>query len=289
MKSFFTKKVMVLITVFSVLLAMGTGVYADSVLKKITAYQNSELHVSVNGKNIDISSSDGPLYPLVYAGHSYVSAKALAEALGATVNWNDATQTVEVTSNVYEDRSAGKPTKDNTIIPKPSAAPSDGNNGKPQTGQTGEGAGGSPARITNILSAGFNEQEQGAKIKAHALLFLKVYAKALTTEDTTNLDKVIEGLVFEKSNDNGLKGKDYSKGLLHEKIKLVTGDQTVFADNILKLTESTLESVDVIKSDSKAIFSYKMQSPDDSPGITVTFTFTRAGGDRYLLDTITVL
>jgi hypothetical protein len=283
MKSFFTKKVLVLITVFSVLLAMGTGVYADSVLKKITAYQNSELHVSVNGKNIDISSADGPLYPLVYAGHSYVSAKALAEALGATVNWNDATQTVEVTRNVYEDPNAGKPSKDITILPKPSPSPKE--DGKPQSG---EGAGGNPVRITNTLSAGFNEQEQGTEIKVHAFLFLRVYAKALTTGDTTNLDKVIDGFVFEKSKDNGLKGKEYNKDLLHAKIKLVTGDQTVFADNILKLTESALESLDFIKSDSTAIFSYKLQSTDTSQGITITFTFTKTNGDRYLLDTITV-
>jgi hypothetical protein len=76
--------------------------------------------------------------------------------MGATVNWNDATQTVEVTSNVYEDRSAGKPTKDNTIVLKPTPTPNEENNGRPKSG---EGAGGSPVRITNILSAGFNEQE----------------------------------------------------------------------------------------------------------------------------------
>jgi hypothetical protein len=115
MKSFFTKKVLIIISGLSLLLAMGAIVYADSALKKIAAYQNSALHVTVNGKEMDMASADGPIYPLVYEGHSYVPAKALAEALGASINWNPQTQTVEVTQSVYEDKNAGDPTKDVSI------------------------------------------------------------------------------------------------------------------------------------------------------------------------------
>jgi hypothetical protein len=273
---------------------MGASVFADSALKKIDAYQNSALHVTVNGKEMDMASADGPIYPLVYEGHSYVPAKALAEALGASINWNPQTQTVEVTQSVYEDKNAGDPTKDVSIPIKPKPR-DDSNKTEPKDKNeksqgSGEGKGGSPVRITNELALGFNKEEQGAKIKAHALLVLRVYAKALTTGDTSNLDKILDGLIIEKSADNGLSGRDFTKKLIHDQLKAVieTGNQTSLADNVLKLSDSTLKSLDVTKSDTAVVFAYKMQSSDSSSGLTVTFTFKKVN-EKYLLDNISIL
>lgn len=123
MRNIFTKKVLVIISVVSVALAMGSVAYAGTALRQITAYQNQDLKVRVNGSLVDMSSEDGTMYPLVYDGHSYVSAKALAEKLGATVSWNNDTQTVEVSTNGYIPADAGAPTKDNTTT-KPSTTPS---------------------------------------------------------------------------------------------------------------------------------------------------------------------
>ncbi|NQX69866.1 hypothetical protein HQN90_27405 [Paenibacillus alba] len=125
MKKIFTKKVLTVITAISVVTAIGSVAYADSALKQITAYQNQNLKVSVNGSAVDMSSEDGIMYPLVYEGHSYVSAKALAEKLGATVKWNNDTQTVEVTSGSVSSNS-GIPNKDNSgpaSTPKPTPVP----------------------------------------------------------------------------------------------------------------------------------------------------------------------
>jgi hypothetical protein len=110
------RKILATITVSTMVLAAGSiAAYADSTLKQIAAYQNASLNVKVNGQSIDMSSEDGTMYPIVYAGHSYVSAKAVAEALGASVKWNSDTQTVEITSNTPPTSgAAGIPNKDNT-------------------------------------------------------------------------------------------------------------------------------------------------------------------------------
>jgi hypothetical protein len=85
MKVSLSKKLLVSTVLTTLILGIGVGAYADSALKQVTAYQNSNLLVKVNGKQIDQSSEDGTMYPLVYDGHSYVSAKGLAEAMGGKV------------------------------------------------------------------------------------------------------------------------------------------------------------------------------------------------------------
>ncbi|MCP1309838.1 stalk domain-containing protein [Paenibacillus tyrfis] len=122
MKVTLTKKVLVSTVAATLTLGIAVGAYADSALKQVIAYQNSALQIKVNGKQIDQSSEDGTMYPLVYEGHSYVSAKALAEALGATVKWNNDTQTVEVTGNGNTPKEQGLPTKDNSTKTTPSTA-----------------------------------------------------------------------------------------------------------------------------------------------------------------------
>jgi hypothetical protein len=123
LKKFLSKKILILTTAVSIATAMGAVAYADSALKQISAYQNAGLQVDVNGSSVDLSSEDGIMYPIVYNGHSYVSAKAVAEALGASVKWNDATTTVEITSNGTAPANAGKAEKDNTKPSAPSPAP----------------------------------------------------------------------------------------------------------------------------------------------------------------------
>lgn len=136
MKNIFTKKVLAIICVISLALSVGAVAYADSALRQITAYQNQALKVTVNGSAVDMSSEDGTMYPIVYDGHSYVSAKAVAEKLGATVKWNNDTQTVEITSSGSVPSNAGIPDKDNsgskpspgTPTPAPQTRPSTSGN-----------------------------------------------------------------------------------------------------------------------------------------------------------------
>ncbi|MDQ0896378.1 MULTISPECIES: copper amine oxidase N-terminal domain-containing protein [unclassified Paenibacillus] len=86
------------------LLGLGVGAYADTTLKEIDgAYQNAALQLYVDGKSIDLSSEDGIMYPIVYGGHSYVSARALAEALGADVQWDEENKRVIIITKKSSD------------------------------------------------------------------------------------------------------------------------------------------------------------------------------------------
>lgn len=53
------------------------------------SYKN--IKISVDGKEIKTESE-----PFIYNGRTYVPIRAVVEALGAGVNWNDATKTVEI-------------------------------------------------------------------------------------------------------------------------------------------------------------------------------------------------
>ncbi|MEK4511067.1 stalk domain-containing protein [Paenibacillus sp. FSL K6-2524] len=123
MKKLLTKKVLVVTTVASLILGISSATYAASTLKKITAYENAAIKVEVDGKSVNFSSDEGMMYPIVYNGHSYVSAKAVAEALGATVEWDGARQAVVITSSGEVAPELGIPNKDNTTKPTPSATP----------------------------------------------------------------------------------------------------------------------------------------------------------------------
>ncbi|WP_425270943.1 stalk domain-containing protein [Paenibacillus ferrarius] len=63
----------------------SAGVYADGVVKQITAYQNFSIKIKVNGSILDLNDNTGSMDPIIYNGHSYVPAKELGEALGAVV------------------------------------------------------------------------------------------------------------------------------------------------------------------------------------------------------------
>ncbi|WP_426450307.1 stalk domain-containing protein [Paenibacillus sp. S-38] len=76
------------------------GAYADDAIKKISAHLNTRMTMQVDGHTVDLSDPEGKeeLAPIVYQGRSYVPAKPLAEALGAKVSWEEATETVVITS-----------------------------------------------------------------------------------------------------------------------------------------------------------------------------------------------
>ncbi|MEK5448955.1 stalk domain-containing protein [Paenibacillus sp. FSL R7-0331] len=123
-----SKKVMTVITVSSMLLAVGAVAYADTTLKKISAYQNAAISIEVDNQKVNLSSNEGTMYPIVYEGHSYVSAKAVAEALGATVKWDNSRKTVAITSGNGGTAASVVPDKDNTVVqatakPAATAAP----------------------------------------------------------------------------------------------------------------------------------------------------------------------
>lgn len=63
--------------------------------KSIQAFYNN-IKLSINNK--DIKFADGE-EPFIVNGRTFLPAKYVAEGLGATIKWNETTNTVEVTSN----------------------------------------------------------------------------------------------------------------------------------------------------------------------------------------------
>ncbi|MCU6794035.1 copper amine oxidase N-terminal domain-containing protein [Paenibacillus sp. WQ 127069] len=120
MRNLFGKKAIAIVLVLLLVSTTGALVYADNLAKQITAIQNGAIKIQVNKQILDLTDDDGlAMDPIIYNGHSYVPAKALAEALGGNVSWNEATSTV-VVSTEY---AGALPVKDNTTK-KPAAAPS---------------------------------------------------------------------------------------------------------------------------------------------------------------------
>ncbi|MGF7036060.1 hypothetical protein J2T17_007111 [Paenibacillus mucilaginosus] len=77
--------------------AMGisTGVMAETVLKEVTAYLNSEIKMKINGKPFLPVNEDGQqLSPLIYEGSSYLPVRALGEAFGKSVAWDESTKVI---------------------------------------------------------------------------------------------------------------------------------------------------------------------------------------------------
>jgi hypothetical protein len=284
MKSLFTKKILALVTIFSLILAMGAVAYADSALKKISAYQNQAMKITVDGKEIDSSSPEGVLYPIVYEGHSYVSAKAVAEALGASVTWNGATTTVEISSSTG---SVGDAVNDNTgskpIQPTPTPRPSDPPTTVDNTPVTKDKDG------VFILAS---KEETTANLKKQAVVLIKMYADSLLTKDSSKFGEYLEEHVA-KPRDNSYIIMDLS----HYKDQYDKHvNNTISANNsvTLKKYAETLKAVtlaDIVLdsvSDKTKVgqqFSFSSSPKGWFGGVHVNFNFTsdNFNSDKFLL------
>lgn len=73
-------------------LAFTTSIAAFAESKSIEAFFNN-IKIQVNGKQITNMDTE----PFIYQGRTFVPVRFVSESLGATVNYNDSTNTVEVT------------------------------------------------------------------------------------------------------------------------------------------------------------------------------------------------
>ncbi|WP_243633350.1 stalk domain-containing protein [Paenibacillus xerothermodurans] len=183
------------------------------------------------------------MYPLVYEGHSYVSARALAEALGATVKWNNDTQTVEVTTSGAP-ATAGMPDKDNSTGTTTPAAPAAAGSG-----------------FLAKLAADFTMETAQNTNKQQALAFMTIYANALKTGQTAELDAFLDASMLTPPDDQYWTGVEDTKESLRKKI---SGDRAANKQEILddyaaavsKMTVSNVESGSTYKSDLTANMQY---------------------------------
>jgi hypothetical protein len=73
--------------------ATAGAVYADEGLQKVEAYLRPTLPITLDSKPVTLESS-----PIMYDGSTYLKLRDLSKLTGLQVNWNDATQTVELGS-----------------------------------------------------------------------------------------------------------------------------------------------------------------------------------------------
>jgi hypothetical protein len=178
--------------IFALVLSFGLslGAYADGVARQIKAVQNGAIKVQVNGTNLDLSDDTGSLDPIIYNGHSYVPAKALAESLGALVKWDEKTSTVVVTGGTIVDGTL--PNQDNSggnaPEPKPTATPTSESKATP-----------APDVVKGNHTVYVSSTSQETLIKDFKPLagkILKAFASALKTGDTSTLKNAVGSLEY---------------------------------------------------------------------------------------------
>lgn len=80
----------------ALLATTGTS-FASAIIEKVTATIRGDFAVELDGKKVELKNP-----PLVYDGSTYVPLRELSGIFGAGVNWNNSTQTVELTRNQIE-------------------------------------------------------------------------------------------------------------------------------------------------------------------------------------------
>lgn len=181
MKGIFSSKKFLLTTIGVLSISLvGTSVYAGTQARKVTAYQNAGIQLKVDGSRV--TPTDG-MVPLVYDGHTYVSAKDLSEALGATMKWNASSQTVEITSGAGGGSSSSYdpslPTKDNSS----SGSSTDKPSGKSTSSSTD---------VVQWYSKSTSASEMFNDNKAAAMHYFSLLADAYKTGDTNELEKWVK-------------------------------------------------------------------------------------------------
>ncbi|CAN7223441.1 NPCBM/NEW2 domain-containing protein [Paenibacillus sp. LjRoot153] len=109
-------------------LGVGVGGYAAANIEQIQAFLNHEIKFTLNGKSWSPKDPDGKaISPIIYEGSSYVPLRAVGEAAGLLVDWDQVSQTI-----ILQSSTAGvstpegvpyKDAKDYTSTPKPTPTP----------------------------------------------------------------------------------------------------------------------------------------------------------------------
>jgi nicotinamidase-related amidase len=95
------RKVGLLFTLIIVIVSSVTlGAIAASNLEQISAFLNKDLKINLKGKDFQAKDSDGKiLQPITYNNSTYLPVRAIGEAFGVKVNYNDDSSTVLLGDN----------------------------------------------------------------------------------------------------------------------------------------------------------------------------------------------
>lgn len=89
------KKKWILMLAVVMLFAFTAGVVAAPAVQQISANLATDIQFTIKGKAWAPKDADGSaLYPIIYNDRTYLPARAIGEALGVKVDWNNDTRTV---------------------------------------------------------------------------------------------------------------------------------------------------------------------------------------------------
>jgi hypothetical protein len=89
------KKTFAALISVSMLASMGTGAFAATKLQEIKAYLNPEIKVKVDGSPVELRDVKGNvIVPISYQNANYLSIRAISDALGVAVDFDQDTKTI---------------------------------------------------------------------------------------------------------------------------------------------------------------------------------------------------
>lgn len=125
-KKWLSKKLLVTSAVAVLVVSVSSVAFAAGSLIQITAHKNKAISIEVGGTRVNLNEGSEDLSPIIYEGRTYVPAKPVAEALGATVKWNGSRQVVEITPSGSGSDHSPTNTPPSTSTPKPSTPSTSG-------------------------------------------------------------------------------------------------------------------------------------------------------------------
>lgn len=85
----------------AMLLSMGTGALAATKLQEIKAFLNPDIKVKVDGSPIQLKDAKGnAIVPINYKDSNYVPIRAISDALGVAVDYDNETKTITLGEKV---------------------------------------------------------------------------------------------------------------------------------------------------------------------------------------------
>ncbi len=101
------RKILIICSLICVVLIASAAVFGSSLSKQVEIFFRN-IKITIDGEEITPVDEDGDaVEPFIYNGTTYLPMRAVAEALGKNVTWDDATSTVVITSEPSQQENSG--------------------------------------------------------------------------------------------------------------------------------------------------------------------------------------
>jgi hypothetical protein len=289
-----TKKVFISSILATGLLCGAVGAYASNGVSVVQAYLNSTIKFTVNGVSWTPKDANGnKISPLVYNGSTYLPAKAVGEAMNATVLWNGNSKTVAITTtgggNAGEPYNDASPTSKTPTIttPTPTATPA-ANVPAPQQSSLPSGVLSLPANFD------LNASAENEKNKSVALAFIQAYGNALISGSNSGLDALVDKYMIDDIDNYNMEYKKNAKEYLARSVASNrqtddTATMTKYAGllKIAPLTDVKFDKSLSDKSTYSASLGYNLKLPGFIYSLTVYLDFdVDSATNSYLLTAV---